>query len=249
MKLFRIFLLIGLISCSAGVEGQTLKSWKFDALEIRLTRIIQCGVSFGFHSVPANHYMTYEILRNNKSIVQGGSYEISQDSCILTFLELPEDRVTQKGSGTKYSIDLCSHTIKSWAITKPKWDATKIRSATITPLDSVIYNPYNPHAPFHVRNYDNGKPRELHQKNIVGLCIFFDVTNLLGPFRPSEFMPPYTPQFKITFTEGDKKIEVLTYWDKYIVDGSIYGSSGSSNTPFSLNFWESNLKLLELDER
>jgi hypothetical protein len=191
----------------------------------------------------------FEIKKNNLPItLGGGGIDVSKDSCKLSFLELPQIRVKNGNVGTIYVINLCKLEIQSKTVFKPNWIIEEIDSMTITPLDSAIYNQYNPWEPIVVPHYNMGKPVKLHHKMVEGFLIFFNDTYLTASFKPTDFLKPYNPTFEFKLYMGEKSVSINYYWGRFLVDGFVYGGGygvGPESGPFELKFWEANLKLIE----
>lgn len=246
------FSLLILLSFFITVNCQSqslLKNWTIDSFQISLYRIEQARVDVGiFHSTPPSYFTMFEIKKNNFPItLGGGGIEVSKDSCILSFLELPQIRVKNGNVGTLYEINLCKKEILSKTVTKPNWTIEEIDSITITPLDSAIYNQYNPREPIVVPHYNMGKPVKLHYKMVEGFLIFFNDAYLTASFKPTDFMKPYNPTFEFTIYKGEKSVSINYYWGRFLVDGFIYGGGtryGGGSGSDELKFWEANLKLI-----
>jgi len=115
----------------------------------------------------------FEIKKNNLPIsIGGGGIDVSKDSCAISFLELPKNRVKNGIVGHAYKINVCKSEISSQKVIKPQWPIGAKDSMTITPLDSVIYNNKNPWQPIIVTHYNLGKPVKLHHKMVEGFLIF-----------------------------------------------------------------------------
>jgi len=227
---------------------QIIKSWTIDSFQVNLVRYEQVQETPGIFPLdkPSTKafYSLFEIRKHGKVVSIGGNYTLSKDSCFLSFLELPSPRIKNGKVGTHYTLGLCNHKITAKTVSKPTWNYNEISNATIRPLDSLYYNPYNQNVPFNVPNYNSGKKTALHPKMIEGLLVFFNATYLFAPYRTSEFPAPHNPHFELNFTYKGEEKSVLMYWGRYIVDGYVYTGEGSYIEPSDLRFWEANLKLL-----
>lgn len=228
--------------------SQIIKTWNIDSFQIELIRIEQARVDVGIHyHVPPSFFTMFEVKKNNLPItIGGGGIDVSKDSCIISFLELPKNRVKNGIVGHTYRINLCKSEISSQKVVKPQWTLDAIDSMTIMPLDSVIYNHYNPWQPIVVPHYNMGKPVKLHPKMVVGFLMFFNDAYLTASFKPTDFLKPYNPTFEFTLYTGKKSLSLKYYWGRFLVDGFIYGGGtafGGGSGSDELKFWEANLKL------
>ncbi|MFM1894359.1 MAG: hypothetical protein RIQ90_1525 [Bacteroidota bacterium] len=245
-----VILFLSLISLlTSSVHGQIIKTWKIDSLQVELIRIEQARVDVGIHHhTPPSFFTMFEIKKNDLPIkIGGGGIDVSKDSCVLSFLELPKNRVKNGIVGHTYKINLCNSEISSQKVIKPQWTISAIDSMTITPLDSLIYNQYNPWQPIVVPHYNLGKQVKLHPKMIEGFFLFFNDAYLTASFKPTDFLKPYNPTFEFILYMGEKSVSVNYYWGRFLVDGFIYGGGsafGGGSGSDELKFWEANLKLI-----
>jgi hypothetical protein len=249
VKANQILFLFLISLLTSNIRGQIIKSWKIDSIQVELIRIEHAHDNGGIHyHVPSSYFTMFEIKKNNLPVtIGGGGIDVSKDSCVISFLELPKNRVRNGVVGHTYKINLCESAISSQKVIKPQWTMSTIDSITITPLDSVIYNPFNPWQPIVVPNYNSGKPVKLHHKMVEGFLIFFNDAFLTASFKPTDFLKPNNPTFQFTLYMGKKSISINYYWGRFLVDGFVYGGgsrySGGSGSD-ELKFWESNLKLM-----
>ena len=244
----RIFLTVFWIIIHASVcSSQVVKTWTIDSFQVNLVRYEQVQDTPGIFPIDRtsarSFYSLIEIKKQGKLVTLGGNYSLSKDSCFLSFLELPSPRIKNGKVGTFYTLGLCNQKITAKTVSKPTWNYNEISNATIRPLDSLYYNPYNQNVPFNVLNYNAGKKTALHPKMIEGLLVFFNATYLVGPYRSREFLAPHNPHFELNFTYKGEEISVLMYWGRYIVDGYVYSGEGSYIEPSDLRFWEANERL------
>ena len=238
-----------ILSLNCLAQDYNLKTWEIDSFQITLNRIEQARVDVGIHyHTPPSFFTIFEIKKNNLPItLGGGGIEVSNDSCKLSFLELPQNRVKNGIVGTVYEINLCTRKIISKIVSKPNWTIDMIDSITITPFDSLIYNHYNPWQPIVVPHYNFGKPVKLHHKMVEGFLMFFNDAYLTASFKPTDFLKPNNPTFEYTLYMGNKTVSINYYWGRFLVDGFVYGGgpgySGGSGSD-ELKFWEANLKLM-----
>ncbi len=227
--------------------SQVVKTWTIDSFQVNLVRYEQEQETPGIFPIDRPtakaFYSLFEIKKLGKLVTLGGNYSLSKDSCSLAFLELPSPRIKNGTVGTYYTLGLCNRKVTAKTVTKPGWILSEISTATIRPLDSLYYNPYNQNAPFKVPNYNSGKKIALHPKMIEGLLVFFNATYLVAPYHKSEFPAPHNPHFELNFTYNGEEKSVLMYWGRYIVDGYVYSGEGSYIEPSDLRFWEANERL------
>lgn len=244
----RIFLTVfWIIIHASACSSQVVKTWTIDSFQVNLVRYEQVQETPGIFPIDRtsarSFYSLFEIKKQGKLVTLGGNYSLSTDSCFLSFLELPSPRIKNGKVGTFYTLGLCNRKVTAKTVTKPSWILNEISNATIRPLDSLYYNPYNQNVPFNVPNYNTGNKTALHPKMIDGLLVFFNATYLVGPYRSSEFPAPHNPHFELNFTYKGEEISVLMYWGRYIVDGYVYTGEGSYIQPTDLRFWEANERL------
>lgn len=228
--------------------SQIIKTWKIDSFQIELIRIEQARVDVGIgYHVRLSFFTMFEVKKNNLPItIGGGGIDVSKDSCVISFLELPKNRVKNGIVGRTYRINLCKSEISSQKVVKPQWTLNAIDSMTITPLDSVIYNHYNPWQPIIVPHYNMGKPVKLHPKMVEGFLMFFNDAYLTASFKPTDFLKPYNPTFEFTLYTGEKTVSLKYYWGRFLIDGCIYGGGsayGGATGSDELKFWEANHRL------
>ena len=246
--MFKNILFLFILFASFHGYGQIIKSWILDSFQVNLIRYELVQETPGIfpidrHSTKA-FYSLFEIKKQAKLVKLGGNYSLSKDTCFINFFELPEPRIKNGKVGTFYKLGLCNNKITANTISKPTWNYNEISNVTIRPLDSLYFNPYNPHEPYIVPHFDKGKKMELHPKMIEGFLLFFNETYIIAPYDENEFPSPHNPHFEINFTHHGVEKSVLLYWGKYIADGYVYNSGGSYIEPSDLRFWEANLKLL-----
>lgn len=249
MRATLILFLTLIFILTSNVRGQIIKTWKIDSFQVEHIRIEQARVDIGIHyHVPPSYFTMFEIKKNNLPItIGGGGIDVSKDSCVISFLELPKDRVKNGIVGHTYKINLCKSEISSQKVIKPQWTISAIDSMTITPLDSVIYNQYNPWQPILVPHFNLGKPVKLHHKMVEGFLIFFNDAYLTASLKPTDFSKSYNPTFEFTFYLGEKSVSINYYWGRFLVDGFIFGGgsrNGGGSGSDELKFWEANLKLI-----
>ncbi len=249
MRATLILFLTLIFILTSNVRGQIIKTWKIDSFQVELIRIEQARVDVGIHyHVPPSYFTMFEIKKNNLPItIGGGGIDVSKDSCVISFLELPKDRVKNGIVGHTYKINLCKSEISSQKVIKPQWTISAIDSMTITPLDSVIYNQYNPWQPILVPHFNLGKPVKLHHKMVEGFLIFFNDAYLTASLKPTDFSKPYNPTFEFTLYLGEKSVSINYYWGRFLVDGFIFGGgsrNGGGSGSDELKFWEANLTLI-----
>lgn len=229
-------------------NSQIIKSWTIDSFQVNLIRYEQVQDTPGIFPIDRPsakaYYSLIEIIKHGKLIKMGGNYSLSKDSCSLSFFELPDPRIKNGIVGAFYTLDLCNKKITVKRISKPTWNYNEISKATIRPLDSLYYNPYNQNEPFVVPHFESGEKVALHPKMIEGFLLFFNNCYIIAPYNKNEFPPPHNPHFEINFTVNDQEKSVLLYWGRYIADGFVYTGEGSFIEPSDLRFWEANLKLL-----
>jgi hypothetical protein len=64
----------------------------------------------------------FEIKKNNQPIsIGGGGIDVSKDSCAISFLELPKNRVKNGIVGHTYKINVCKSERSSQKVIKPQW--------------------------------------------------------------------------------------------------------------------------------
>lgn len=229
-----------------------LKTWEIPPYTVQLLRHEQAEHTSGYDLVSnkkKNYMKTYHITKDEVGFLQLSYHQVSKDSCIVSFLEAAPNRPKDGHVANKIQLNLCNLTKQIKAVNKPSWNAADIKSAQIQPLDSSFVNYYNPHTPIKVKDYNDGKPMPLHPKNITGFLLFFGSSYILAPYHEDDFKGQFTPHFKVRL-EGDfsQPKEILLYWERFLVDGYIYSSGGQNNTPFFNSFWESNLKLWEMEQ-
>lgn len=229
-------------------NSQIIKSWTIDSFQVNLVRYEQVQGTAGIFPIDrpsaTAFYSLFEIRKHWKLITLGGNYSLSKDSCVIKFFELPEPRIKNGKVGTFYTLGLCNNKITAKTISKPTWNYNEVSNATIRPLDSLYYNPYNQNEPFVVPHFERGEKMALHPKMIEGFLLFFNESYIIAPYNEGEFPSPHNPHFEINFTQNGIEKSVLLYWGKYITDGYVYNSGDSFIEPFDLRFWEANLKLL-----
>ncbi len=246
---FALQLLIIFLSKNS-LFGQVIKTWEIDSFQVNLIRYEQVKENVGIFPIDRSsakaYYSLIEIRKHGKIVSMGGNYTLSKDSCTIKFFELPEPRIKNGKVGTYYTLGLCNKKITAKTISKPTWNYNEISNATIRPLDSLYYNPYNQNEPFVVPHFERGEKMSLHPKMIEGFLIFFNASYIIAPYYENEFPAPHNPHFEINFTYNGIEKSVLLYWGKYIADGYVYTGEGSFIEPSDLRFWEANLKLLGL---
>lgn len=245
---FALQLLIIFLS-NYSLFGQVIKTWEIDSFQVNLIRYETVHESQGIFPLekPSRFNSLIEIRKHGKIVSMGGNYTLSKDSCTIKFFELPDPRIKNGKVGTFYTLGLCNKKITAKTISKPTWNYNEISNATIRPLDSLYYNPYNQNEPFVVPHFERGEKMALHPKMIEGFLIFFDDCYIIAPYYENEFPAPHNPHFEINFTYNGIEKSVLLYWGKYIADGYVYTGEGSFIEPSDLRFWEANLKLLGLN--
>ncbi len=245
---FALQLLIIFLS-NYSLFGQVIKTWEIDSFQVNLIRYETVHESQGIFPLvkPSRFNSLIEIRKHGKIVSMGGNYTLSKDSCTIKFFELPDPRIKNGKVGTFYTLGLCNKKITAKTISKPTWNYTEISNATIRPLDSLYYNPYNQNEPFVVPHFARGKKMALHPKMIEGFLIFFNDCYIIAPYYENEFPAPHNPHFEINFTYNGQEKSVLLYWGRYITNGFVYNSGGSFIEPSDLRFWEANLKLLGLN--
>lgn len=247
---FTLQLVFVLLSENALI-GQILKTWDIDSFQVNLIRYEQVQETPGIFPIDRPSAKAYnsliEIRKHGKIVSMGGNYTLSKDSCTIKFMELPNPRIKNGKVSTLYSLGLCTKKIDAKTISKPSWNYNDISNATIRPLDSLYYNPYNQNEPFVVPHFERGEKVALHPKMIEGFLLFFNDCYILAPYYENEFPAPHNPHFEINFKHNGIEKSVLLYWGKYIADGFVYTGEGSYIEPSDLRFWEANFKLLGLN--
>lgn len=248
-------LLTALLIASIAKGQRTLKVWQVEDYQIALIeheQVREYSEQWPFRQPSeADKRATmrqYSITRNGAAITQGGYLQVSVDSCALTFLEYTEGRPRDGHVADKVVLNLCRITCQRTAVVKPTWRREMIEKVTLQPLDSVFHNPYNPHMPYRVTDYNDGAAVPLHPKMIDAFPLFFENSYIISMYIESDFYGHYRPHFKLTIYEKDKTSTVLFYWASYIVDGYMYGGGVQYGAAEDLHFWESNLKLLKASE-
>lgn len=234
---------------SMNVNSQTLKTSTIDSFQVNLIRYENVYETVGIVPLekPSTFFSLIEIRKHGKLVSMGGNYSLSKDSCTIKFFELSEPRIKNGKVGTFYTLGLRTKKIDAKTISKPSWNYNDISNATIRPLDSLYYNPYNQNEPFVIPNFERGEKMALHPKMIEGFLIFFNDCYIIAPYYANEFPAPHNPHFEINLTYNGIEKSVLMYWGRYIVDGYVYTGEGSFIEPSDLRFWEANLKLLGLN--
>ncbi len=164
------------IHASVG-SSQVVKTWSVDSFQANLIRYEQVQETPGIFPIDrpsaSTFYSLFELKKQGKLVTLGGNYSLSTDSCFLSFLELPSPRIKNGKVGTFYTLGLCNHKITVKTVSKPTWNYNEISNATIRPLDSLYYNPYNQNVPFNVPNYNSGKKNGLTPQNDRRIVGFF----------------------------------------------------------------------------
>jgi len=246
MKYISLLFLL-LVFLQASSAQKIIKTWEIDSFQVSLIQFEQVQESFEMKVYPPkapSYYRMLEVKKNNLPVLIGGNLQVSKDSCRLTFLELPAARNKNGKVATLYNINLCTKQLNASPVFKPVWNIEVIKNASIRPLDSTYYNPYNPHAPYTIRNFGTGEKVALHTKMLEGFILFFEHSNIIAPYNEKEFPAPHKPHFELTFMHNGVEKTLLLYWGKYIVDGYVYSGEGSYIEPSDLRFWEANLKLM-----
>lgn len=196
------------IQASAG-SGQVVKTWNIDSFQVNLVRYEQVqetpGIFPSDRPYARSFYCLFELKKQGKLVTLGGNYSLSKDSCFLSFLELPSPRIKNGTVGTYYTLGLCNEKVTAKTVTKPVWILREISNATIRPLDSLYYNPYNQNVPFIVPNYNAGKKTALHPKMIEGLLVFLVLCTLLALTVPVNFRPRTIRILNLTLPTKGKK--------------------------------------------
>ncbi len=174
----RIFLMVFWIFIHASVcSSQVVKTWTIDSFQVNLVRYEQVQDTPGIFPIDRtsarSFYSLIEIKKQGKLVTLGGNYSLSTDSCFLSFLELPSPRIKNGTVGTFYTLGLCNRKVTAKTVTKPGWILNEISNATIRPLDSLYYNPYNQNVPFNVPNYNAGKKNSATPQNDRRIVSFF----------------------------------------------------------------------------
>ena len=249
--MFKKVLILLFLIIVFNTNSQIIKSWTIDSFQVNLIRYEQVQETPGIFPIDRPSAKAYnsliEIRKHGKLIKMGGNYSLSKDSCSLSFFELPDPRIKNGIVGAFYTLDLCNKKITVKRISKPTWNYNEISKATIRPLDSLYYNPYNQNEPFVVPHFERGEKVALHPKMIEGFLLFFNYCYILAPYNKNEFPAPHNPHVEINFTYNGQEKSILLYWGKYIADGFVYTGEGSFIEPSDLRFWEANLKLLGLN--
>lgn len=235
------FTFISLFFTTAFFGQNLLNKWEIPPYTIELYRFEQVQDNVGIdidairnqRSPSKVFHSTYNILKNGKPTNISGSIRTSKDSCQLKFIDLGVTRSLNGILGQDVTLFLCSGLLTSVPIQKPEW--------LHIPIDSAF-----------IKDLQTDTTKRLHPKMNDALRIFttHDYTVLINKYIPSDWQAPYLPRYQITIYQGNSKHEVLLYWDRYIIDNYIYsGGNNQGTTAADLHFWESNLKLLLVDEQ
>lgn len=230
---------ISLFFTSAFFGQNLIKKWEIPPYTIELYRFEQVQEYGGIdieairnQRTPINvFHTTYNILRNGKPTIISGSIRTSKDSCQLEFIDLGVTRSLNGILGQDVTLFLCSGLLTSVPIQKPAW--------LQIPIDSAF-----------IKDLQTDTTKRLHPKMNEALRIFttHDYTVLINEYIPSEWQAPNLPRYQITIYQGKTKHEILLYWDRYIIDNYIYsGGNNQGTTAADQHFWESNIKLLQMD--
>lgn len=225
-----------------------IKKWLIQSYEIQLVELNPVTEYPGINHAKtpkSKQLYSYNVKFNGKQIKPAGIIQVSNDSCNISVFERFELRNKSSHVGNHLSFNLCTLSLKKKAINKPAFRSESILRATIQPLDSVFFNPYDPHNPLRVVSYMNGQIKPLTAKLIESFVIFFENTNIQAPYKTDEFTGACKPHFEMVIYEKGKTIPVLLYWDKFIIDGYVYNMGETSINPFDIRFWEGNLKFLD----
>jgi hypothetical protein len=229
---------------------ELLRTWNIPPYKVQLLRHEHVEHNWEMRpgSKPKSYMKTYLITKDGEDFLQLSYHKISKDSCIIDFLEATPNRPKNGHVANMIQLNLCQQTMHQTKVEKPAWDPAIVQGITIQPLAEVFLNQYNPHSPIEVQNFNQGHAIPLHTKNVTGFYLLFESSYILAPYYEEEFTGPNKPHFRL-FLEGEfpQPKEVLLYWDRFIVDGYVYGMGEKGIEPFSNRFWSANLKLLELE--